>query len=107
MYTFEENYLHCSTFLDMERRLREPRLGWRGECLPTAMAVASVLPRRVDGANVPAAARAGQRHALVAEAAGEGGGGVVNHAEKVVGELVQAEVDVAAVVVVGATAAHG
>ena len=92
IYTFEDNHLTglhhvslqcCSTFLDMKRRLREPRLGWRGERL-RAVAVASALPRRVDGATVPA----GQRHAFVAEAVGEGGGGVVDHAKKVVGELV-------------------
>ena len=79
-------------FLDMKRRFGEARLGRRDE--GAAATEARALAGRV----------------FVAEAAGEGGRRVLNHAEKTVGELVEPEVDFASagrVVVVVSTAVRG
>ena len=86
-----EGKVNCA-FLDMKRRLRESRLGRRDE--GAAATEARALAGRV----------------FVAEAAGEGGRRVLNHAEKTVGELVEPEVDFASagrVVVVVSTAVRG
>ena len=79
----------------MKRRFREPCFSRRDEraaAVASPSASAPVVPGRSDGAP-ESCALAG---VFVAEAASEGGGRVVNHAEKTVGELVEAEVDVAA-----------
>ena len=75
----------------MKRGLREPCLSWREEGAVTTDSGA--LAARV----------------FVAKTAGEGRGRVLNHPEKAVGELVEAEVDVSSrlLVVVKATTVHG
>ena len=118
----EDNFL---TFLETKRRFRESCLGWREERVAADEAVASVLvfgslvrifrrlvrpgpvfPGRYDGAP-ESGALAGR--VFVAEAVSEGGGRVVNHAEEIVGERVETEIDVAAssLVVVKVTTFHG
>ena len=83
-----------SAFLNMKRRLHEPRVGRRDE------GAAATEPRTLAG------------RVFVAQAAGEGGRRVLNHAKKTVGELVQSEVYFASIgrvviVVVVAAAVRG